>query len=106
MRAMRSLLFVPGDSARKFEKARVSGADALILDLEDSVAPEAKSDARKSVQAMLGQRAQGQIIFVRVNALATGLASGGSRRGRRKMRRNHAAQVFRRRRCGPAELLP
>ena len=39
MRAMRSLLFVPGDSARKFEKARVSGADALILDLEDSVAP-------------------------------------------------------------------
>jgi citrate lyase subunit beta/citryl-CoA lyase len=73
MRAMRSLLFVPGDSARKFEKARVSDADALILDLEDSVAPDAKPDARKSIQAMLGQRAPGQTIFVRVNALATGL---------------------------------
>jgi citrate lyase subunit beta / citryl-CoA lyase len=73
MRAIRSLLFVPGDSARKFEKARASGADALILDLEDSVASEAKPGARKSVQAMLGQRGQGQTIFVRVNALATGL---------------------------------
>jgi citrate lyase subunit beta/citryl-CoA lyase len=73
MRAIRSLLFVPGDSARKFEKARTSGADALILDLEDSVAPNAKAEARKSVQAMLDQRAQGQTIFVRVNALTTGL---------------------------------
>ena len=36
---MRSLLFVPGDSARKLYKAMQSGADALILDLEDSVAP-------------------------------------------------------------------
>ena len=73
MRAIRSLLFVPGDSARKFEKARMGGADALILDLEDSVARETKPAARKSVQAMLGERMQGQTIFVRVNALATGL---------------------------------
>ena len=36
---LRSLLFVPGDSERKFAKARSSEADALILDLEDSVAP-------------------------------------------------------------------
>jgi citrate lyase subunit beta / citryl-CoA lyase len=64
MRAIRSLLFMPGDSARKFEKARVSGADALIVDLEDSVAPDAKPDARKTVQAMLGQRGHGQTIFV------------------------------------------
>jgi citrate lyase subunit beta / citryl-CoA lyase len=73
MRALRSLLFVPGDSARKFEKARTSGADALILDLEDSVAPNTKAAARKSVQAMLEQRAPGQTIFVRVNGLTTGL---------------------------------
>ena len=40
---MRSFLFVPGDSARKFDKARTGEADALILDLEDSVAASAKS---------------------------------------------------------------
>ncbi|MGL1255128.1 aldolase/citrate lyase family protein, partial [Vibrio parahaemolyticus] len=40
---MRSLLFVPADSPRKFAKAVASAADALILDLEDSVAPEAKA---------------------------------------------------------------
>ena len=37
---MRSLLFVPGDSSRKFDKARQSAADALIIDLEDSVAAD------------------------------------------------------------------
>ena len=40
--AMRSLLFVPADSARKLDKALASGADALILDLEDSIAPDAQ----------------------------------------------------------------
>ncbi len=44
---MRSLLFVPGDSARKLDKAMQSGADALILDLEDSVAPSGKAAARQ-----------------------------------------------------------
>ena len=44
---MRSLLFVPGDSARKLEKALASGADALIVDLEDSVAVGAKDEARR-----------------------------------------------------------
>ena len=39
---LRSLLFVPGDSERKFAKAMTAGADGLILDLEDSVAPVAK----------------------------------------------------------------
>ena len=43
---MRSLLFVPGDSTRKFERALVSGADAIVLDLEDSVAEAAKLAAR------------------------------------------------------------
>lgn len=47
---MRSLLFVPGDSERKIAKATSVGADALILDLEDSVASDAKSVARKQLQ--------------------------------------------------------
>ena len=46
---MRSLLFVPGDSERKFARARDCGADALILDLEDSVAPAEKPAARAHV---------------------------------------------------------
>src|SRR5438270_633838 len=43
---MRSLLFVPGDSEKKLDKAQTSGADALIIDLEDSIAPERKADGR------------------------------------------------------------
>ena len=42
---MRSLLFVPGDSPRKLDKGMASGADALILDLEDSIAPTGKADS-------------------------------------------------------------
>lgn len=45
----RSLLFVPGDRPERFAKARESGADAVILDLEDAVAPEGKSRARDAV---------------------------------------------------------
>lgn len=70
---MRSFLFVPGDSARKFNKACDSGADSLILDLEDSVAAAAKITARSSVVEMLGLPRQGPALFVRVNALDTGL---------------------------------
>lgn len=69
----RSLLFVPGDSPRKFDKAKASGADALILDLEDSVAPPAKAAARGTVRDMLAAPADGQPLWVRVNALDTGL---------------------------------
>ena len=50
---LRSLLFVPGDSERKFAKAQESGADALILDLEDSVAPGQKAQARAHVASLL-----------------------------------------------------
>ena len=73
---MRSLLFVPGDSARKLEKALGSGADALIVDLEDSVAPSAKATAREIAAAFLreaGQAAERPRLLVRVNALGTGL---------------------------------
>lgn len=70
---MRSFLFVPGDSARKFEKARAGNADALILDLEDSVSAEAKETARAATRAMLELPRARQKLFVRVNALDTGL---------------------------------
>ncbi|PZU90865.1 MAG: CoA ester lyase [Chelatococcus sp.] len=73
---MRSLLFVPGDSARKQQKGLESGADALILDLEDSVAPEAKPAARETTLAFLSEAralARRPRLIVRVNALSTGL---------------------------------
>lgn len=74
---MRSLLFVPGDSERKMLKATSSGADALILDLEDSVAKGRKSEARKTVAAFLRDAKRGagaQWLIVRVNALDTGMS--------------------------------
>lgn len=70
---MRSFLFVPGDSLRKFEKAVTGEADALILDLEDSVAASAKQTARETVARMLQAERNGKALFVRVNALDTGL---------------------------------
>jgi citrate lyase subunit beta / citryl-CoA lyase len=72
---LRSLLFVPGDSERKFARARTSRADALILDLEDSVAPPQKAAARQIVAKLLDDPSTREwSYFVRVNALDTGLA--------------------------------
>src|ERR1700738_4888297 len=70
---MRSFLFVPGDSLRKFENAKKTAADALILDLEDSIAPDEKVGARRTVREMLDARNPGQKIYIRVNALDTGM---------------------------------
>jgi citrate lyase subunit beta / citryl-CoA lyase len=71
---LRSLLFVPGDSERKFAKARGAGADALILDLEDSVAPLQKAAARAIVGRLVEDQAPREwAFFVRINALDTGL---------------------------------
>lgn len=70
---IRSLLFVPGDSPRKFEKAIAGSAGALILDLEDSVAQAGKQAARTTVLEMLRQPRGGKKVFVRVNALDTGM---------------------------------
>lgn len=67
----RSYLFVPGDSARKQDKARGTGADALILDLEDSVAPENKDAARRLTADWLLTPAP-MARLVRINALSTG----------------------------------
>lgn len=65
---LRSLLFVPGDRPDRMEKALASGADALILDLEDSVAPAARPEARKAVAAFLDSNSAAN-IWVRVNPL-------------------------------------
>lgn len=70
---MRSWLFVPGDSERKFARAAAGGADALILDLEDSVLPANKPAARATTRAMLEAPRDRQQRWVRVNALDTGL---------------------------------
>jgi citrate lyase subunit beta / citryl-CoA lyase len=71
---LRSLLFVPGDSERKFERAKDCGADALILDLEDSVAPSNKAAARALVASLVDHKpGRDWLFFVRVNALDTAL---------------------------------
>ena len=70
---LRSLLFVPGDSERKFARGAACGADVLILDLEDSVAPGQKDRAREHVASLLGAAAKRDwAFFVRINALDTG----------------------------------
>ncbi len=69
---MRSLLFVPGHSAKMIAKAAASGADVLILDLEDAVHPDAKSAARQVVTDAISNRgAHSPLLYVRVNALDT-----------------------------------
>ncbi|KQM28983.1 MULTISPECIES: HpcH/HpaI aldolase/citrate lyase family protein [unclassified Sphingomonas] len=70
---LRSLLFVPGDRADRFAKAAASGADALILDLEDAVAASAKDAARAAVRAWLGEGAS-LPRFVRINPVDGPLA--------------------------------
>ncbi|MBC7931870.1 MAG: hypothetical protein H7Z38_15020, partial [Rubrivivax sp.] len=87
---LRSLLFVPGDRPERMVKALASGADALILDLEDSVVPAKKAEARAAVRAFLcscagrsPERRLGETgllpaqehmrFFVRVNPLDSGL---------------------------------
>ena len=68
---LRSLLFVPGDRPDQMQKALEAGADALILDLEDSVAALRKPDAREHVAAFLARPGRPLPVFVRINSLAT-----------------------------------
>lgn len=65
---LRSLLFVPGDRPDRMEKALGSGADALILDLEDAVAPAAKPEARRHVAEFLNTHSNAK-LWVRINPL-------------------------------------
>ena len=69
-RPRRSMLYMPGANARALVKGRSLAADALILDLEDSVAPDAKELARQQIVAAIGEGGYGQReLIVRVNAL-------------------------------------
>ena len=73
---MRSLLFVPADGGSKLEKAMASGADAVILDLEDSITPERKKTARALALDFLkhaGLAKQRPRLLVRINGLETGM---------------------------------
>ena len=71
---LRSFLFVPGDSEKKLAKGEGSGADALILDLEDSVSAARKPLAREIVQAYLAARSGQRVaeLWVRINPIADG----------------------------------
>jgi citrate lyase subunit beta/citryl-CoA lyase len=73
---MRSFLFIPGDSPKKLEKGLGSGADALLLDLEDSISPQNKAQARDVTLAFLKEAQPVKSrprIYVRINGLQTGL---------------------------------
>ena len=72
VRPRRSPLFMPGSNARALEKARILAADVIILDLEDSVAPEAKGLARDQIAKAIAAGGFGKReIWVRTNALDT-----------------------------------
>ena len=73
---MRSLLFVPADGGSKLAKAMASGADAVIVDLEDSITPERKPQARAAALEFLkseSAKAQRPRLLVRINGLDTGM---------------------------------
>ncbi|HKX95644.1 MAG TPA: aldolase/citrate lyase family protein, partial [Methylibium sp.] len=69
----RSYLFVPGNRPERFDKALASGADAVVLDLEDAVAPADKTSAREAVSARLRAATpeQRERLVVRINDAST-----------------------------------
>lgn len=84
----RSLLFVPGDRPERFAKAAAAGADLVIIDLEDAVAPDAKAAARRNVTDWLDHGGQ---AIVRINAAETPW---------------HSADIAALGRCAPGVMLP
>lgn len=72
---MRSQLFVPADSEKKMAKASETGADCLILDLEDSLTPDRKPEGRRmALEFMRERRPAHQQVYVRINPLTSGMA--------------------------------
>lgn len=69
--APRSYLFVPGDRPERFEKALASAADAVVVDLEDAVASQAKGSARDAVATLLASRRGCERLVVRINDEST-----------------------------------
>src|SRR5258708_1422528 len=78
MNLSRSWLFVPGDSPRKMERCWSSGADAVVFDLEDAVAPAQKIASRALIAAAIAAHPDQRTalkVYVRINAADTGLAA-------------------------------
>src|SRR5207344_2490711 len=72
LRSRRSALYMPGSNKRAIEKARSLPVDAVIMDLEDSIAPEAKADAREQVRVAIKAGGFGsREVAVRINGLDT-----------------------------------
>jgi citrate lyase subunit beta/citryl-CoA lyase len=67
----RSYLFAPGDNERLLGKVFDAGADAVVLDLEDAVAPERKAEARQIVSSALSVIRKASSVYVRINAVST-----------------------------------
>ena len=79
MELLRSLVFVPGNRANMLERATSFQADVIMVDLEDSVPPDEKANARDlAAQWVPKLRAKGHRVMVRVNALDTGLTKTDS----------------------------
>ena len=80
IRPRRSVLYMPGSNARALEKAKTIAADALILDLEDAVAPDAKAAAREQVCAVVKEGGYGprELVIRAPNGLARFVARKGS----------------------------
>ena len=72
----RSWLFAPGSDARKLGKAADGEADVVLVDLEDSVAPDRKAEARETVREFLDTRDDRRRLWVRINPIGSGLALG------------------------------
>ena len=88
VRPRRSVLYMPGANTRALEKARTLPADALIFDLEDAVAPDAKEAARANVVAAAKSKAYGKReIAIRCNGLDDAVGQGRCRGDRRLGRR-------------------
>lgn len=68
---MRSMLFVPGDRPERFDKAAASGADAVILDLEDAVTADRRPQARREIAACLARGTRAVPLWVRINPVDT-----------------------------------
>lgn len=95
VRPRRSVLFMPGSNARALEKARTLPADAVVFDLEDAVAPDAKEQARRQVIGAVRAGGYGRReVIVRVNGLATPWPNFHGRR-----RRNGRFGLSMRRKC-------
>jgi len=80
MKPFRSVLYMPGSNARALEKAKSLAADALILDLEDAVAPDEKPNARGLVRDAIANGGYGaRYLIVRINGLGTQWGEAESR---------------------------